>query len=103
MPRKITMLGSRLATLDTRAAAPLPKDRDTFYHSEQWRRLLAGIIKVRGRRCEDCGKEGSRVYGDHVVERRDGGADLDPSNVRLLCARCHGRKTEAARAARARR
>lgn len=34
-----------------------------------------------------------RIYGDHVVELADGGAPLDPSNIMLCCAVCHGRKT----------
>jgi 5-methylcytosine-specific restriction endonuclease McrA len=34
-----------------------------------------------------------RVYGDHIIELQDGGALLDPSNVALRCAPCHGRKT----------
>ncbi len=37
------------------------------------------------------------LIGDHIVERKDGGADFDPLNVRLLCAACHNRKTAAAR------
>ena len=30
-------------------------------------------------------------YGDHIKERRDGGADFDPGNVMIRCATCHGR------------
>lgn len=87
---------------------------EPFYLSPAWRSLLVAIIGRRGRRCEACGKthedDGSvvKLVGDHTVERRDGGADLDEANIRLLCASiggngrphsdgrlggCHNRKT----------
>jgi hypothetical protein len=40
------------------------------------------------------------VFGDHIVELRDGGAPLDPANVLLRCGRCHTTKTVAERARR---
>ena len=33
------------------------------------------------------------MYGDHVIELKDGGAALDPRNIMLLCHSCHQRKT----------
>ena len=116
--RRLTNLKPSLATLDTRAAKPMPKTADPFYLSVEWKRLVASLIAKRGRRCEGCGKthedDGSpaRLIGDHKVERKDGGADLDPSNIQLLCSReggngrahgdgkrggCHARKTARAR------
>ncbi|WP_376959669.1 HNH endonuclease [Azospirillum sp. A26] len=95
-----------------------PKVADPVLQSSDWRKLVASLITKRGRRCERCGKthesDGSpvRLIGDHDIERRDGGADLDPSNVKLLCNRkggngrphpdgeiggCHNRKTAEAR------
>jgi hypothetical protein len=71
-----------------------------FYKSPEWKALVAAVIKARGRRCEDCGA-GGRVYADHVVELKDGGARLDPHNICLRCATCHGRKTEHRRRERA--
>ena len=62
--------------------------------------LVARLKRERGARCERCGSD-HRLIGDHVVERRDGGAELDPANVELLCQACHNRKTAAARARRA--
>ncbi len=97
---------------------------DQFYLSKDWRALVARLIKQRGRCCQQCGKthedDGSpvRLIGDHIVERRDGGADLDPSNVQLLCSasggdglarsdgkrgNCHAHKTGEARRNRASR
>lgn len=82
------------------------KKAEPFYLSAEWRALLAAIIRQRGRSCEDPAHDpanprtGVRLVGDHIVERRDGGADLDPRNIMLRCFPCHARKTAAARAAR---
>lgn len=90
-------LRPNLGILDTRSAKPAPKRAEPFYLSPEWRSLVAGLIAKRGRRCEECGRTGCRVYGDHVRELRDGGAPLDEGNVRLLCGSCHGVKTARAR------
>ncbi len=61
------------------------------------------LIAERGRRCEECGRTGCRIFGDHVVELQDGGEVLDERNVKLLCGSCgscHTPKTVTARAAR---
>lgn len=94
------MLGSRVASTDLRSAMPSTKKAAPFYLTPEWRTLIAAIIKKRGRRCEDCGREGCRVYGDHVEELQDGGDALDERNIKLLCGSCHGKKTSAARAER---
>lgn len=85
-PRRIASAPARLRVA---AKTTLP-----FYQSSEWRQLVASLIRQRGRRCEECGATGCRVYGDHVIEIRDGGARLDGRNVLLRCAKCHGRKTE---------
>jgi 5-methylcytosine-specific restriction enzyme A len=102
----------RLSTLRPRVSmasqrlTPRPKTAAPVYTSPEWRSLIASIIRIRGRRCEDpqCQStnraQGQRVYGDHVVELQDGGALLDPANVMLRCAPCHGRKTAVERAKR---
>lgn len=83
------------------------KKAEPFYLSPEWKALMRHLIKVRGRRCEDGEhdrtkpREGVRLYGDHVIEIKDGGAKLDPANVMLRCATCHGRKTALERAKRA--
>lgn len=100
------MLRPAIATIDTRSVKPPPKTADSFYLSPEWRALMAEIIRERGRCCEDpehdtrYPRAGIRVYGDHTHELRDGGAPLDKRNVLLRCARCHGRKTAAAKRAR---
>jgi hypothetical protein len=83
----------------TQRLPPRPKTALPVYTSPEWRALIASIIRERGRRCEDprCTTpnraSGQRIYGDHIRELGDSGALLDPSNVMLRCAPCHGRKT----------
>ena len=80
---------------------PTPKVAEGFYQSAAWRALVADLKRLRGPWCEDCGRGKCRLFGDHVVERKDGGADLDPMNVRLRCGQCHSIKTAKERAKRA--
>lgn len=84
-----------------RRIKPPVKKAEPFYLSRPWRDLVASIKRTRGARCQDCGATGVRLIGDHVIERRDGGGDLDADNVRLMCWPCHNRKTAKAKARRA--
>jgi 5-methylcytosine-specific restriction enzyme A len=102
-------MAPRFRLLEQRTALPPAKAVDPFYISPEWRALMAEIIAERGRRCEDpqCQRRldqsigaPTRVYGDHIVELRDGGAPLDKRNVMLRCGSCHTRKTAEARAIR---
>lgn len=100
-------LPPRVRTINTQRIALPPKKADPFYSSPEWKALLGRIIKARGRRCQDAEHSGphdptARIYGDHIVELRDGGAPLADDNVLLRCASCHTRKTAAARMARLR-
>lgn len=95
---RLSRAPARLGSAPPRVARA-PKVALPFYLSAEWKALLALVIKQRGRKCQDCGGQGY-VIGDHVKEIRDGGAGLDPGNVRLLCAKCHGRKTAKAKRAR---
>ncbi len=53
----------------------------------------------RGMRCERAAPA-SRLFADHIVERKDGGAALDPMNGQCLCPSHHGLKTFRERARR---
>lgn len=103
----LRLLGPTIATLDTRSAKPAPKIADPFYLSPAWRELVAAIIAERGPYCEDAKHDSSRsrgpgirLFGDHIKERKDGGAELDRANVLLRCGSCHTRKTIEERARR---
>jgi 5-methylcytosine-specific restriction protein A len=111
-------IGHRLKPAALSRLRPAPKKAEPFYQSPEWRDLRSSIIAERGRRCERCGKtregDGSpvKLILDHIIERRDGGADLDRRNLQLLCTAeggngvdglggCHARKTARARSVRA--
>lgn len=97
---RIRTLSHRTGVADTRTTKPAPKRADPFYLSPEWTQLRSTLIRTRGARCQDCGRTDGRLFADHVVELQDGGAALDPANVRLLCQSCHGTKTVAERAKR---
>lgn len=112
MPRKPSRLGRltpKLKAAEYRTVIPKPPTyasriaRDpllAFYNSAPWRNLRAAILRERGPTCQKCGAHADRPYCDHVREIRDGGAELDPGNVQVLCASCHAIKTGQARARR---
>jgi 5-methylcytosine-specific restriction enzyme A len=102
--RQHTRLGrieSPLGTIDLTTAKVPVKRADPFYLTPAWRSLMTDIIKQRGRQCQECGRINCRIFGDHIIELKDGGAELDPANIKLLCGMCHSRKTAARRADRA--
>lgn len=92
---------ARLYNLPPRLGNPIdvriarPPASSPFYDTKEWRNLVTSLIESRGRLCERCGHFGGKLIGDHIRELRDGGAKLDPRNVRLLCDPCHKRKTHA--------
>lgn len=80
-----------------RRVASLPKRADRFYQSNEWRKLVARLKRERGAYCQRCGAGGAgvRIIGDHIHEIKDGGEQLDPGNIELMCAACHNTKTAA--------
>lgn len=110
MAPRLRMAPSRLAAssssrIHVESGQRGDKRADAFYVSPEWRAFRNALIKERGWRCEDPHCETPRgpwkqIYGDHIVELRDGGAPLDRHNVLLRCGKCHGRKTTGARMAR---
>jgi hypothetical protein len=87
-----------------------PKQVDAHYLTEEHKEWRKQVLGNAGNRCEAiengfrCTKAApeSRMFADHIVERRDGGALLDPANGQCLCGAHHTKKTAAARAMRAR-
>lgn len=96
---KLTNLKPTLRGMPARLSPP-PKQTESFYQCREWRALVAQVKHERGPYCERCGST-DRVIADHIVERKDGGADLDSKNIELLCQRHHAAKTAEARARRA--
>ena len=98
---KLTGMPGRLGTMPQRMPVAA-KVADPFYHSREW-------LALRSRRRRDAdyaaaaarGKPGERIVLDHVIERKDGGADLDPANTEWLTHSEHQAKSAKAKAARA--
>lgn len=92
--------GIAVAILQT--AKPPPKRADKFYTSAAWFEVRDRVRREARGRCEapGCGRAERRMFVDHIVELKDGGAALDRSNLWLLCGGCHSLKTAAERARR---
>ena len=99
---KLSFVAPRLSTLDTRTAQPPPKVADPELLTPEHRRWRAEVIRRAGGMCQGkgCGRTGVRLFADHIVERQDGGARLDPANGQAMCQSCHGKKTVRERAKR---
>jgi 5-methylcytosine-specific restriction endonuclease McrA len=100
---KLTMLGNRIPTMDTRRAKPPPKVADPELLTRDWKAMRERVRREAGGRCQMPGCTRPGRYVDHIIERRDGGAVFDRANLRLCCAPCHQVKTNAERAKRMRR
>jgi 5-methylcytosine-specific restriction protein A len=99
---RLRALPSRLGGQPPRLAAP-PKVAEPFYQSKGWRQLVARRKLDRDYFAAlSRAKSGERLILDHVRERKDGGADLDPANTEWLTMSEHQAKTAKARARRAR-
>jgi hypothetical protein len=95
---RLTMLKPRVSTLDTAIAAAPAKTAAPIYSTPEyaeWRRVVIGRAAGRCQdpRCTFPGRRGIRLFADHVVELRDGGAPFDPENGLARCGSCHTRKT----------
>lgn len=106
MSRLKTMKPS-IRTIDTRTVKPPSKRADAELMTPGHRAWRHEVLRRAGYRCEaiDNGKRctvaaPARLFADHIVERRDGGAPLDPNNGQCLCGSHHTAKTIATRAAR---
>lgn len=58
---------------------------DAYYHSAEWKALRQAALERDGYRCTVRGCFSPATHVDHIVRRRDGGADALP-NLRSLCA-----------------
>jgi len=105
---KLSTFRSSLGTFNSRRVATPPKVADDIFSTAEYAEWREAVIARGGRRCEaiDNGKRcwkrepGARMFADHIIERRDGGAPFDPMNGQCLCGSHHTAKTAVARAAR---
>jgi 5-methylcytosine-specific restriction enzyme A len=108
-PRRLGSLPPRIAQADTRRLQPMPANPvDPELNTANYKYWRAEVLRRAGYRCEAvdnglrCPRAAprARLYADHIVERRDGGALFDPANGQALCGSHHVAKTARARAGR---
>ena len=98
---RLVRMPSRMAGLPSRVA-PAAKVVDPFYHSRGWLALIAARKRDPDWKAAKArAKPGEWLLLDHIAERKDGGADLDPANTQWLTHSEHQAKTARARKARA--
>lgn len=99
---RIPLLKPRVPSMDTRRVKPPPKAADAELATRDWKAMRERVIREAGGRCQHpgCGRAERRMYADHIVERRDGGAVFDRANLQCLCPKHHALKTNAERAKR---
>jgi hypothetical protein len=105
---KLRTLTPLVRALDTRTTKLPPRQMDPVYSTPDFQAWRAQVVARAGGRCEavDHGhrcteaRPEHRMYADHIVELRDGGAPFDLTNGQCLCASHHERKTIAVRAKR---
>lgn len=103
---KLRAMRPRIATVDTRHVKLSPKVADAELLTGEHRQWRDEVMRRAGSRCQHteygrrCDKAAPlhRMFADHIVERRDGGAPLDPANGQCLCGKHHTLKTMQARA-----
>lgn len=104
MPKQI---GQQHRQVDLRSANPIAKRADPELLTPEHRAWRQHVLRAAGYRCQaiEDGKRchvsaPARLFADHIIERKDGGAALDPRNGQCLCGKHHTDKTIAARAKR---
>lgn len=93
------------APINTAIARPPRKETDPELLTVEHLRWREAVLRRAGYRCEAvtdgvrCPKRAPehRMFADHIVERKDGGALLDPMNGQCLCGAHHTAKTIASR------
>lgn len=78
------------------------KESDPFYHTAAWKRVRQVALQRDGGMCQDCMDRMRTGVGirpnratlvHHVIPRSERpDLELDPDNLRALCAECHERE-----------
>lgn len=97
----LSLLRPAVTPVDTRIARPAVKAADRELLTAEHRAWRNAVVDRAGHRCEwfvhgvrcDRAAPAHRLFADHIVERKDGGAALDVANGQCLCASHHGLKT----------
>lgn len=104
----VRQIGQPHRQVDMRSAQPIAKRADPELQTKEHIAWRTAVLERAGYRCQAIRPSGkrcgigapSRLFADHIVERKDGGAALDPRNGQCLCGMHHSLKTAAVRAER---
>lgn len=73
--------------------AKLNKKRDSFYDTDEWRRVRYMALKLHGGRCQCCGRsvaQGVILHVDHIKPRsKFPELALTVENLQVLCEDCN--------------
>jgi hypothetical protein len=72
---------------------------DDYYNSKEHRAWRTLVISRANGMCQwpGCNAREPRMFADHIIEIRDGGAKTDPLNGQCLCGKHHAIKTQRAK------
>lgn len=103
----IRMIRPAVRPLDTRTVRMPAKTADAELLTPEHKAFRLAVMERAGWQCEwvEAGRRcavraPTRLFADHRVERRDGGAAFDPANGQCLCGSHHTLKTARTRAGR---
>lgn len=70
------------------------RNRQKIYQSKVFRAVREKVLVRDSYTCQNCGRivQGKEAHVDHIVPLELGGAPFDETNLRVLCARCNGKK-----------
>ena len=103
----LPLVKPRITATDTRRVKAPPKKAAAIYHTPEFKTWRAIVIRRAGEQCEAITQQGQRcrkaapyhrMFADHRIEIKDGGAPFDPANGQCLCGAHHSAKTAQARA-----
>lgn len=103
---KLRTIGHKLQPSTRTKIRPPAKQADPIFSDARYHPWRARVIKRAGGKCEwveegkRCNREEPRMFADHIVERKDGGAPFEEANGQCLCGSHHTLKTGVERAKR---
>lgn len=91
----IATIKPRLHMARQTVVALRPKRVDPHYLTPEHKAWRDSVISRAGGMCEwpGCDRLEGRMFADHIVERKDGGAAFDLANGQCLCGAHHSLKT----------
>lgn len=70
----------------------ITKDRQVFYSSRKWRKIVKDVFKRDNYQCQRCGivgKQENKLHIHHIISFKNVNKRDDIGNLILLCQKCH--------------